>query len=101
MYIYSIYKYANYFAMSQINLKLDSEQLARTDYLAKCVSMTRTAYIREAIAEYNANVEREVLTEKFLNASLKCRKDSILVNREMEAAEFDIDGERSGTDDQD
>ena len=80
--------------MSQINLKLDSEQLARTDYLAECVSMTRTAYIREAIAEYNTSVEREVLAEKFLDASMKCRRDSLQVNREMEPAEYDIDEDR-------
>ena len=77
--------------MSQINLKLDPEQLAKTDYLAKRTSKTRTAYIREAIAQYNANVEREVLARRFLDASMKCRGESFEVAREMEAADHDID----------
>ncbi len=79
--------------MAQINLKLDSEQLAKTDYLAGCRSTTRTSYIREAIAQYNTIVEREVLASKFLDASMKCRGKNLEVNREMEAAEFDIDEE--------
>jgi predicted transcriptional regulator len=81
--------------MAQINLKLDSEQLAKTDYLAGCRSTTRTSYIREAIAQYNAIIEREVLARKFLDASMKCRGENLKVNREMEAAEFDIEEERA------
>ena len=79
--------------MAQVNLKLDSEQLAKTDYLARSMSTTRAAYIREAIAQYNTMIEREVLASKFLDASMKCRAENLEVNREMEAAEFDIDEE--------
>lgn len=77
--------------MPQINLKLDAEQLAQTDYLAKRTARTRTAYIREAIAQYNADLEKEVLARQFLDASIKCRKENLEVNLEMEAADFDID----------
>lgn len=79
--------------MAQINLKLDSEQLDKTDYLAKCTSTTRTAYIREAIAQYNASVEREVLAKRFLDVSMKCRGESLEVSQEMEAADLDIEQE--------
>ena len=79
--------------MAQINLKLDEEQLARTDYLAKGMAKTRTAYIREAIAEYNAKIERDALADQFRSASARCRGESLKVNREMEAADFDFESE--------
>ncbi len=72
--------------MPQINLKLEREQLEKTDYIAGQMSKTRTAYIREAIATYNADMEREILARKLKDASARCREESLRVVREMEAA---------------
>ena len=79
--------------MPQINLKLEREQLDKTDYLASQMSKTRTAYIREAIATYNAGAEREILARKLKNASARCREESLRVVREMEAAAPVLDDE--------
>ena len=77
--------------MAQINLKLDEEQLAQTDYLAKGMARTRTAYIREAIAQYNTRNERQVLARQVADAAEKCRGESSKVNAEMEAADYDFE----------
>ena len=83
--------------MPQINLKIDSKQLSATDYLAGKMSKTRTAYIREAIAQYNAKTERNLLARKFAEASARCRNESMIVNEEMEAADFDLSDRDEGS----
>ena len=73
--------------MAQINLKLDEEQLTRTNYLAARVHSTRTAYIREAIREYNVRTERQLLASRLQEVSEKVRDESLSVSREMELAD--------------
>lgn len=77
--------------MPHINLKLDEDQLIRADYLCRQRGQTRTAYIREAIQEYNVQIERELLARKFREASEKCREENLEIGREMEAAESDLE----------
>jgi predicted DNA-binding protein len=73
--------------MAQINLKLDEDQLARTDYLAGEVHRTRTSYIREAITEYNTRTERELLAARLLEVSARVRDESLAVSCEIEPAD--------------
>ncbi len=77
--------------MPHINLKLDEDQLTQADYLCRQRGQTRTAYIREAIQEYNVQIERELLARKFREASEKCREENLKIGREMEAAEPDLE----------
>ncbi len=71
--------------MPTINLNLDGAQAARTLDLARRLKLNRSAYIRRAIDEFNAKVERELLAEQFRRASLKCREESLKVCHEFEA----------------
>jgi len=70
-----------------IHLKLASQQDAKTRELASKLNLNRSAYIRRAVDEYNARIEKELLAEQFRNASEKCRAESLKVCREFEALE--------------
>ena len=73
--------------MPSIHLQLESQQDTKTRELAMKLNMNRSAYIRQAVDEYNARVERKLLAEQFKNASQKCRQESLRVCREFEALE--------------
>ena len=79
--------------MAQINLKLDADQLRRTDYLAGRLDQNRTAYIREALQQYNASVERQLLADRLRAVSHKVREESLTVAIEMEAVEAPLPDE--------
>ena len=70
--------------MAQINLKLDDELVERTTRLARQLCLKRAAYIRQALDYFNEKTERELLTEQFKRASVKCRRESLKVCREFE-----------------
>jgi len=70
--------------MPYINLNLPEEQVAQATSLASSLGINRSVYIRRAIDNYNRQVEREILAEKFRNASEKCRAESLRVCREFE-----------------
>ena len=71
--------------MPSIHLQLAPEQDARTRQLARQLALTRSAYVRRAVDEFNARVERKLLADRFRRASQKCRAESLLVCREFEA----------------
>lgn len=70
--------------MSSIHLKLDPGQDIKTRELARKLRLNRSAYIRRALDEFNARVERELLAKQFRAASEKCRDESLQVCREFE-----------------
>ena len=70
--------------MPYINLNLPEQQVAQATNLASLLGINRSAYIRRAIDNYNKQVEREILAEKFKNASEKCRGESLRVCQEFE-----------------
>ena len=51
--------------MASIHLQLPDDQDTKTRELAMKLNLNRSAYIRRAVAEFNARVERELLTEQF------------------------------------
>ncbi|MDP6779081.1 MAG: hypothetical protein QGI83_20165 [Candidatus Latescibacteria bacterium] len=75
--------------MASIHLQLPDDQDTKTRELAMKLNLNRSAYIRRAVAEFNARVERELLTEQFRKASEVCREESIRVCREFEALQDD------------
>ena len=71
--------------MPSIHLQLGGEQDTKTRDLARRLRLNRSAYIRRAIDQFNARVERELLAEQFQAASVKCRQESLQVCREFES----------------
>ena len=73
--------------MPSIHLQLDEQQDAKTRELAQRLNINRSAYIRRALEEYNAQIERVLLAEKIRKASHQCREESLRVCHEFEALE--------------
>lgn len=71
--------------MPSIHLQLEPEQDARTRALARHLELSRSAYIRRAVDEFNARIERQLLADRFRTASQRCRAESLQVCREFEA----------------
>ena len=70
--------------MPSIHLQLEDHQDAKTRELALKLHLNRSAYIRRAVDEFNARVERELLAEQFKAASEKCSRESLVVCSEFE-----------------
>ena len=70
--------------MPSVHLQLGDQQDAKVRELARKLSMNRSAYIRRAVDEFNARIERELLAEQFRSASKKCSQESLQVCREFE-----------------
>ena len=73
--------------MPSIHLQLAQQLDTKTRELAKKLNLNRSAYIRNALDEYNSRMERELLASQFEKASLKCREESMQVCGEFEALE--------------
>ena len=73
--------------MPFIHIQIEEQQDAKTRELAQKLNLNRSAYIRRALEEFNACVERELLAEQFKQASEQCRQESLRVCHEFEALE--------------
>jgi predicted DNA-binding protein len=71
--------------MPSIHLQLEPDQDARTRELARQLALTRSAYVRRAVEEFNARMERQLLADQMKQASRRCRQESLQVCREFEA----------------
>ena len=78
--------------MPSIHLHMEDHLDTRTRELARKLHLNRSAYIRRAVDEFNARVERELLAQQFKTASEKCRQESLRVCNEFEALQ-DTPGE--------
>ena len=70
--------------MPNINLSLPEEQFIKATQIAAVLSINRSAYLRQAIDYYIAKTEREILAQKFKEASIKCRDESLRMCKEFE-----------------
>ena len=80
--------------MPYVNINLEDTLAAKTLELAHKLKINRSAYMRKALDEYNAKVERELLAEQFRLASLRCREESLRVCQEFEVLDENLGGER-------
>jgi len=71
--------------MPNINLSLPTEQLTKATLMASTLGLNRSSYLRRAIEAYNEKIEREILAQKFKEASERCRDESLRVCREFES----------------
>lgn len=77
--------------MSTISIKLPDNLLKASTKLAESLHLSRAAYIRRSLEQMNRETERQLRTERMMRASLKVRKESMVVNAEFAAAERDPD----------
>jgi Arc/MetJ-type ribon-helix-helix transcriptional regulator len=74
-----------------ISLKLPEEFLKISTECARTLNLSRSAYIREAIARMNQETYSQIKFRRMAKASLKVRKESMRVNREFSEIEQDIE----------
>lgn len=69
--------------MGTISLRIDDALLDEVTSQAKALHLSRTEYLRRAIAEMNDKVARDLRRYRLQEASRKVRAESMLVNREF------------------
>lgn len=69
--------------MGTISLRIEDELLDEMTSQAKALHLSRTEYLRRAIAEMNEKVARNLRRRRLQEASRKVRAESMLVNREF------------------
>ncbi|MBU4176332.1 MAG: ribbon-helix-helix protein, CopG family [Desulfurivibrionaceae bacterium] len=69
--------------MGTISLRLEDELLDAVTNQAKALHLSRTEYLRRAIAEMNEKVARDLRRRRLQEASRKVRAESMRVNREF------------------
>jgi hypothetical protein len=70
--------------MPYVNLNISEEQLTTATVMATKLRLNRSEYLRRAIDHYNRIKERELLAQKFKEASEKCRDESLRVCQEFD-----------------
>jgi len=69
--------------MGTISLRIDDTLLDEVASQAKALHLSRTEYLRRAIAEMNEKVARDLRRRRLQEASRKVRAESMRVNREF------------------
>lgn len=69
--------------MGTISLRIEEELLAEVTNQAKALHLTRTEYLRRAIADMSEKVARDLRRHRLQEASRKVRAESMLVNLEF------------------
>ncbi len=69
--------------MGTISLRIEDELLDAATNQAKALHLSRTEYLRRAIAEMNDKVAHDLRRHRLQEASRKVRAESMLVNREF------------------
>jgi predicted transcriptional regulator len=75
--------------MSLISVRLADNLLNEVKIRAQALHMSKTEYIRKAIEHMNEEVLKQERKEKLMHASLKVRKESLLVNAQFSRIEYD------------
>lgn len=69
--------------MGTISMRIEDELLAEVTSQARALHMTRTEYLRRAIAEMNEKVAHDRRRQRLQEASRKVRQESMRVNLEF------------------
>lgn len=69
--------------MGTISMRIEDELLAEVTRQARVLHMTRTEYLRRAIADMNEKVARDLRRRRLQDASRKVREESMRVNLEF------------------
>lgn len=77
--------------MGTISLKLPDALLSASTRVAEAMGLTRSEYIRRAIAEMNRRTEAELRARRLGELSRRVRDESARVNAEFAVVERDPD----------
>ena len=77
--------------MSTISLRLTNNFVNEADQYAHKLHISRAEYIRKAIILMNQRMQHAEKYQRMKNASLKTRKQSMLVNKEFSEIEHEPD----------
>ncbi|EKD75348.1 MAG: hypothetical protein ACD_44C00156G0003 [uncultured bacterium] len=69
--------------MTVVSIRLSEELLEETDECATSLHLKRTLYIRKAIEQFNQCLKKEYTKKRLIEASLKTRAESMVVNKEF------------------
>ena len=69
--------------MGTISMRIEDELLAEVTRQARVLHLTRTEYLRRAIADMNEKVARDLRRRRLQDASRKVREESMRVNLEF------------------
>ena len=69
--------------MGTISLRIEDELLAEVTSQARALHLTRTEYLRRAIADMREKVARDLRRRRLQEASRKVRAESMRINREF------------------
>ncbi|MEN8177161.1 MAG: ribbon-helix-helix protein, CopG family [Pseudomonadota bacterium] len=75
--------------MKTVTIKADAEFDALLNGLARRLSTTKSRIIRDAVRNYQQQLDREVLRQRMQSASLKTRKQALDASADFEAANAD------------
>ena len=79
--------------MTAISLKLPDALAESSGECARALRLTRAEYIRLAIERMNKETRARLLADRMAEASRRVRDESMRVNAEFAAIEYDPDGE--------
>ncbi|MGB3016959.1 MAG: hypothetical protein WBC65_04065 [Ignavibacteria bacterium] len=74
--------------MKTISVKIEDSIFYETEKLVSKLKKSRNRYINEAIDYYNAQQNRQILSDQLERESKLVRKESIAVLREFEKVEY-------------
>lgn len=75
--------------MTAISVRLSDKLVHDMDDNAKKLHISRTSYIREAIARYNLELAQKARHDRLMRLSKKVRASSVRVNKEFSEIEHD------------
>ena len=74
---------------SFVSVRLDKRLLRELRVNAHSLCLSQTDYIRKAISQMNDRLEQKKLDRQLREASLKVRDESMRINAEFSAIEYD------------
>lgn len=77
--------------MRAISLKVAENTLEEAERLAHLLGIPRAAYIRRAIERFNLQAAAEIRAQRLADASRKVRAESMRINAQFAAIEYDPD----------
>lgn len=75
--------------MSSLSIRLNNQLINKTKEMAKNLKMSQSKYIRIAIEHMNDEIALKESKRKLKQASLKVRKESLLINDEFSKIEYE------------
>lgn len=75
--------------MKTVTIKADAEFDALLNRLARRLSTTKSRIIRDAVRNYQQQLDREALRQRMQTASLKTRKQALDASSDLNAANAD------------